>query len=1282
VRGECDVVSGAIPSFLPDGPLPVGVPALIEASAGTGKTWTAAHLVCRLVIEEGVPAERILLVTFTRAATAEMRARVRARLELALRLLRGEAAGGVDEALAATADPAGPDAASRRGRAEAALADFDRLLVTTIHGFCQRVLAQAVLESGAETDPTVMTDASDMREDLVADVWVAEGYAVDGARRLADLGVGRGALSRPAEAAVRNPDAVPFPDPRRPVDPSAFREAARAAWFGGARAAFEREAADPGQPVRRGGSAKFSPRNLAKFVAAVDAWLEGSAGISATELQKYVHGFEKNRPVYSGELAARLAVVEAATDGAIALFEKGHLLASLALRVRDRFFAETARRGVLTYDDMVRRLASAVRAESEAGRDDLVRSIRARWDAVLVDEFQDTDPEQWRVFREAFAVPGKRLVLVGDPKQAIYGFRGADFETYMAARAGAARTRLGTNHRSDGALVGALERLFAVPGVFGLGDRLSFEPVSARFEGTRLECPAGTPVAARAPLHVRWLDVTGFPDAEGQGRHAGRLVKGELEPLLCRRIAHDVLDLLALRPSVRRDAADPGRALHPGDVAVLVRTNRQAAAVLTALRRAAIPAVLVGSVSVFVTDEARQLLAWLDAVVDGTESAARIAAATPLFGWTPAAMGAFAAGDEGAGLRWDRWRHALRGAAAEIDRGDLLGCFRRFMRAGAFAAAPRSGGSGGGDVPASPASDPRDFDLAERLLRLPEGERRLSNLRQLLDLAHRALRDGRLGAAALREWLRARIAGPDAEVEEQQVRLERDDAAVKVMTLHKAKGLEFPVVFAPFLWSDPKPPGVGAVAPGDDGGRVLCLLDRDHPLGVAPARRAREAQVREELRLLYVAATRARHRLVLYVADVDAFPASPLGSVLASGAAAPEGDECEARRLRAAAAVAGPDLAARTGLPDGAPLWNVERAVDDRTPRRFVAPVAAPAALETARFDREALGDGWRRWSFTRLQHGMREREPHPEFAGPASDEASEPAPFGPAEPALPAGAGALEAIRAGAETGNALHALLETIDYAPFAPARPSRAAREALAAAVRERLPRHGLRVPDDEEPVVRGVIDALRTPLRGTLGPDVRLADVARADRLNEVPFLLAFPADRARTASLLRLAEALDAAGDEGLPSDYRERIAGALAPDAARRLHGVLAGAIDLVFRRDGRFYLADFKSNRLHGDPPYGPAAMREAMAHHHYPLQYHLYVLALHRWLRGVLPGYDYDRHFGGAYYLFLRGMTGPKAPAYDAGDGAERTSGVCFDRPPRAVIEALDALCEGGAS
>ena len=1298
----------ATPRFAADAPLVKGI-TLLEASAGTGKTYSITDLVVRLVSEEGVRMREILVVTFTRAATAELKERIRLRIAEAIDRLEGATADPNDVVLARL--PGAAAAAAARGvswlrRLRDAQESFDECLISTIHGFCQRMLQQNAFESSADFGLELVQDSSALREELVDDWLSSELYPEDPERYrflVERCGWTRDKLLKLAELALRDPDmeVVPGPDDLDdtgwPPLLAAFERSWRAGWCASLARAIEdaRVAgffASPRQSTYRLARARDE-------AAVVTKWLdEGPTLLGSPEPPNMEYwSLAKLRSMQADGAAVlqhdALDALRALVDYPLELAacEKARFLGWVCAQ----FDLRNQERRTQAFQDLMRLLAKNLRGGpaddgdegvSASTRAALLDAIGGRFKAALIDEFQDTDDLQWTIFFNLFGRGAHWLYLIGDPKQAIYGFRGANVHVYLAAKeqAGQRIFTMKRNYRSDQRYVDAMNHLMDRPGFFG-EPHIAYEDVDAkaRTPVDRLRFTAPWSDASTAPLHLRFFDQRLLEPDVIVADDDKELSKGAVLDVLPSVVAEDVVRLLMSGTRIHapeHPASDPDgfRAVGPGDMAVLVRTRKESSSVHAALIDVGVPAVRTGADNVFASDEARELQLWLEALAaPGRDGPARAAASSRLFGRTATQLLALEAEDPDAIKAWDVWLARLARWREQLaDRG-FLTTLRAAMSV---------------------------EDVPRTLLSRQGGERRLTNLNHVAELLHAAEVADRLHLSGLLSWLQQRRGAAEAESEEAELRLDRDDEAVTVLTMHKCKGLQYPIVFAPFLWGArvPKADDAAHIVPSeDDPAHRLMHLRADDQDTLA---RARLESRKEALRLLYVAVTRAKHRCVLYTGHVNLLENAPLAAALHG-----EPGDVYADRLEAGAerAQAGPltlwsDLrilsdGSASGLPDGAPTIAVSPC-EPATGLRWVAKTGGAGALQTREFLRGGLDRLWRRYSYTALTSGkhasyatIEPQQPEgvdvdaeDESAGPAED--TGPNPFAPRYD-LPDEVESvpLAAFPAGADAGTFLHEIYELADFRLADPAGDPAACRRVLCALLDEVLPQHGFEPERWRELLADGLTETLRTPLGGPLGA-VRLCDVPRSARFDELRFDFPIaggdqhggPRHRSRVRSEQLIDALLLRPADDRMRAPYLEGLRGL----KLGHLAGFMTGSIDLVFRHavgeQQRWFVADYKSNRLdpqrqrrHPEQHFGHEGMRYEMEQHHYFLQYHIYSLALHRYLRWRLGAdtYDYERDFGGVYYLFIRGMTGAETPR----DG-ERVNGCFHDRPPWVVIDALD--------
>ncbi|SIS13411.1 DNA helicase/exodeoxyribonuclease V, beta subunit [Aquipseudomonas alcaligenes] len=1166
---------------------------LIEASAGTGKTWTLTVLYARLLLERELSVGQILVVTYTTAATAELRERIRARLAELLALYEG---GSSTDAFLVELHRRHPGEAARR-RLLLAVHGFDEAAIFTIHGFCQRALQDSAFEAGGDFDAELTQDDREVLDALLGDAWrhVLAGADPAWARYLAKQKVTPATLRQ----ALRSHLGKPYlrVEPRERVG-EAELQAASAAWQeaaelwraeGYAWVEVLREHGGLSQSTHKAAKLPLWSAELDAYFADPAALFEAPDGLAKLGAAALLKATKKNFEAPRSELAEALDILAAALESALPAGRQK--LIALQVELLDRLNVELPQRKaaqrLLAFDDLLNNLDQAL--HSDAG-EDLAARLREQYPLALIDEFQDTDPIQYAIFDRIYR-DGGDLCFVGDPKQAIYAFRGADLATYLQARDAAERQYdLPFNYRSTPALIKALNQLFARPQPFA-EDGLSYPPVSA---GKKARATLVLPEQdGAAPLGLVWLGDEGLNKARA----------GELAALdTARRIA----SLLAASAQGKAYFEDDGgrKPLKGGDIAVLVSNHREAASVAAELAARGVPSVRRGRDSVWHSEEAAELAAVLAAYAEpGREGVLRYALATRLLGRDAAQIARCQEVEQ----EWDRERAAAEQYHQLWQQQGFMRVFRAWLD---------------------------QERVAERLLAGIDGERRLTNLLHLGELLQ-AESLQRPGLEPLLAWFAAQR-GSEGAGEDALLRLESDAERVQIVTIHTSKGLEYPLVFCPFLW-DGRLLGQhtdSARCHDEDGQPLLDLGSERLDQRLQAARRESFA---EKLRLTYVALTRARDRLWLHWGPAALPKPKKDGSLpdeglhssalawLLHGRELP-GDDALGELATYLAGQEGPALAAE--------LDHLAAASDGLITRLALCGVEASAAgagraepPQLQQVFNRSLGSAWRIGSFSGLAAGLHMEAPDRDAL--ALVDASEP------------GAGFF-AFPRGARAGTCLHAILE--DWMR---------GKGSLEQLVPLALQEHGI----DAELWGAIAIAQLQAVLDTDLdGQGLRLSALQANRRLPELGFT--FPVERLDVERL----RALLADPAFGLPEPMRQ---------AAERLQfdelkGYLKGFIDLTFEHAGRWYILDYKSNWLGPTAAhYGAERLEQAIAAEHYHLQYLIYLVALRRFLRTRLADFS-DAQLGGAWYLFLRGM-----PA----------AGVYFARPSDALLDALDALFGGAA-
>ncbi|WP_028488054.1 exodeoxyribonuclease V subunit beta [Thiothrix lacustris] len=1179
---------------------------LIEASAGTGKTWTISWLYLRLVAVYGLPVDKVLVVTYTDAATAELRDRIRKRLADALAYLENRPHEETyAELLSETASP--QDCIQRL---QLALVSFDEAAVFTIHGFCKRVLSENAFEARLPFESELMTNEDNLLTELSDKFWYQYFLKPD---PLHFMLLQKGNLTPDSLlATVRHFIGKPYlHEDIAEVTVETFSacnnaflaqvEVCAACWHDAGAAIRELLLNALQAKVLNGQSYKAD--KLPEWFATLDTLFankvmpKGAESVLERLTTPYLQqktNKGKQTPAHAFfDALEQLLVLQQPLQAMLPLALENVRL-KLLHHLRQELPIRKQQLGVFTFDDLLLHLREALERHPE-----LAPRLAAKYQAALIDEFQDTDPIQYEIFERIYRdQPEQPVFYVGDPKQAIYGFRGADIYTYLkAAKATSHHHTLTYNFRSHPNLLAALNHLFAQ----------SDQPFRSdiRYEAVEAGKAQDDLVVEPALSAVRLWDWDSLEESD----------KSNVQMDVAAAVANDIARLLN---AARAGKARIGnRRVMSSDIAVLVRENKQGEQVKQALLARGIASVQKSRDSIFSTREATEFRAVLRAIAEpGNEAVLKSALVTELFGFTAQALFEL---DENPSLleteleafqRWHKTWHSH----------GFMPMFRQWMlQRGHYA----------------------------RLLRLSDGERRLTNLLHLAELVHAESRLQGHGMHALIRWLQQKAEASEKN-DLHELRLESDENLVQITTIHKSKGLEYGIVYCPYLWlerdADVKPSTWFSWYDTDTEGGVSRLQAETLASKIAQ-QRYREAEEAENLRLLYVALTRAKYHCTLVLASghIKSFDYySGLGWLLFGKLA--QGDDILGKCCSKGVMQA----------PERQALMHQQLAQIVATSAGKISHESLPVADSLVLCEPEA-GD---------VQTAIRRYQSHytmipkvGSFSGLSSGKEDERPDYDTLAFAAVTFAATTPNDRnamfpRGTKAGSCLHKMLEELDFT-----QPLDGQREKV---LLPALKRHGL--PERWRPAAEVLLEnTLKTPLwkASTQGQEgMCLAGLTKEQRLDELEFY--FPV---KCLTLKKLQALLH----QHLPPEW-EIIHAAIDKLKFADLTGYMKGFIDLVFAADGQYFVVDYKSNDLGATPAdYTHATMQQAMADHHYYLQYLIYCLALHRYLRQRVAGYDWDVQVGGALYLFLRGMTPDQAG-----------SGVFFHKPDACLIRALDHLIQ----
>lgn len=1177
---------------------------LIEASAGTGKTFTIAGLYLRLLLGHGsaetrhrVPltVDQILVVTFTEAATAELRDRIRARIHDArIAFARGQSSDPVIQPLLNEFDDH-KQAAEILLQAER---QMDEAAVYTIHGFCQRMLTQNAFESGSRFNNEFVTDESHLKAQVVADYWRRNFYPLPFtlAGEIRQLwGSPSALLSDISNYLTGAPLSLSVPAMKGSLADLHTEnlkkiDELKAQW---------RESQDGFLTLIS--SSDVNPRSYNK--KSLPTWLEAVSAWAATETTGYdypdkLEKFAQNvllekTPKGSAPQHAVFEAIETFLANPISL--KAPLLAHAIEHCRAMLANAKNQKQWLSFDDLLTQLSASIDTdESEL----LAARIRTLYPVAMIDEFQDTDPLQYSIFSRIYLNnPECGLFMIGDPKQAIYGFRGADIFTYIKARNQvSAHYTLGTNWRSSADMVQAVNQVFALPdSPFIYDSDIPFLPVKY---SPNAEKRIWTMGGQKQPALTYWLQ-----EADDKP-----LPKGEYLTRMAEATASQIQTILtqAQQGQACLVNGEKQKAVQAGDIAVLVRTGSEGRMIKQALAEQGIASVYLSNRdSVFTSSVAQDLQRLLQAVLTPeNDRALRASLASELFALDAASLDALN-NDE---VVWENAVNEFKEyRKLWIQRG-VLPMLRAVIS---------------------------KRHIAERLLEEgassqgENGERVLTDLMHIGELLQQASNELDSDHGLLR-WLAQSIS--DAEnglggSDDQIQRLESERNLVQIVTIHKSKGLEYDLVFLPFVFSYREASEAKYYDAANDR-TVLDITGND-----ASMKQADKERLAEDLRLIYVALTRA-----VYACFIGASPLrngrstkEPTGvHRSAIGYLIQNGQEGGINDLHQR-------LTKQQDELDCVVVADPPQQLEEK----YVAPQEEIHDL-SAKELQNPIDRNWRITSYSGLVKQGSHHAEHDatiEITGFDIDSSEEQDEADLVEPER-----SIFTFPRGARPGTFLHSLFEEIEFTQ--PAATEENTQIILGLMESEQL---------DEEwlPILQQLIDTvLATPLDGK---SLLLNQKAPSQRLVEMEFLL--PIEVLSAPALNRVIQRHDPlsakAGDLGFQT-----------------VQGMLKGFIDLVFEHQGKYYVLDWKSNHLGDDVThYHGEALKSAMADHRYDLQYQIYALALHRFLRSRLANYQYDHHFGGVYYLFLRGMDG------------QSDHGIFAAKPTFEFLQEMDRLIDGQA-
>lgn len=1197
--------------------LPLNQISLIEASAGTGKTYTIGSLYLRLLLKAGennfsrpLNVEEILVVTFTEMATEELKKKIRERITDAIDKLtafaktQDKSAFKNDEFLTALCHDL--DIFEAIHRLKLAEQNMDLAAIYTIHSFCRRMLMQYAFHSGIHFNLELIKDQSDLLVRFANEFWREHFYPLDfeSANFIATelvspanvLSLLKADLGKDLQVEIENKQALSVPiQIFLPQYLGGYQKALnelKAFWLESADeilAIITNELVKdyPKDQLKSLNRKKYQVKRLGDWINKINQWSNNPRDYQInTTLKDYFlqSSIEKNceestdknkdkkpaTPFYSpifAELEKRVNALM--TPDLLSKLTLYYYRQGLQQKLLDYKLNHQEK----SFDDLLRLLCEALQ---DAQGDELAEMIRFQYPFAMIDEFQDTDSQQYAIFSKIYRDnPEKNtgFIMIGDPKQAIYRFRGADIFTYLKASDEAqSRFELTKNYRSQKNLVDGVNALFDFPQSPFIYQNINFTAVDSRDDHLRFYLNGKAEPAYRFYL-----------------TESDKVNKTEMAKICAISIQH------WLKSAVENQAVfqneDTCKTLQAANIAVLVRDKNEAALVKNELQKLGIASVYLSDQnSVFDSNVAKELAWVLKACLNVAERPILNAIATALFGLNAADIHQIQQNE----ADWQRWADSFAQYQQTWQRQGILAMLHQILL---------------------------EQGISERLLSQATGERDLTDFLHLAEMLQQAatLHESE---AALLSWFEKQIQGEGRQ--EAQIRLESERQLAKIVSIHKSKGLEYDLVWLPFLAVPSKDPSKKDI-------NIYYSKERDETLWDIENRNLNalcEETFAEELRLLYVALTRAKYQMAFALPTQFDKKWNALHYVLSQGEIGKEinlSDSKDTETLLQAFKEKMRDNVEICTKPnlEAFPALSINTKNDD---------------LKAAEFTGNIEQD-WRITSFTSIEQAHRRQNYFTESAGKkhavfddAKDYDSQNA-IEMSTALLNENESNILDLPRGKQVGTALHRHFENCYFSDLANTEEIDKLRQSLQL---------------DEtftEPLQNWLQQISHTPLSHEIG--IALADLANKDCIKEMPFYLA-------------IREHFDVeAFNHALKAHHHL----SSEPLQFEQIQGMVRGSIDLVFRHNGKYYLVDYKSNFLGSTlADYNQEALKKEMLHSHYDWQYLIYTLAVHRYLQSVVPHYDYARDFGGVFYLFLRGMNG------------EPQSGVFYDHPSVELITELD--------
>lgn len=1154
---------------------------LVEASAGTGKTYNITSLYVRAILEKNLEPSQILVMTFTEAATAELKARLRSRLKESLDAIQGN----WNEDDKFLKELIEQNFSNAEMKLKTALNAFDEASVFTIHGFCNRLLTEYSVQFDVPPNYELLADPTELLQECVDDYW--RGFIKESDSDhfkwqildyLTDIGFGPDDLKEVVKKVMDHPNAkvVPELDLRKLKRILEELETVyikiQELW------PEEKEALQK----------QYNSEHLKKNVY-TDAtherdweilidWLGNvNLKISASErLEKFgtkiYRSLKKSAPEFP--VLDICVLIDEYLDKVDTLKALKPVFVKESIDdIRSRFAKAKQSRQLLSYDDMLVEVKKGLSTQSSL---DLRNRLAQKYPIALVDEFQDTDQIQYGILKSIYHQnPDKGLFMIGDPKQAIYSFRGADVYTYLQAKDDVSKGQaygLSDNYRSNKEMIKAVNSMFKGGQNSFIVDDIKFQ--AAQFPDNKTD---DNYLYYNEGEKVNPLQFIALNEEEYSN-------KDEINQVIYGRISKEILNLLSGAFKIF-DGKNGKVQVQEKHIAILVRTGKEGEAIQNALREQDIKSVLRSNTSVFETEEAEELFRILSAVQKlSFEPGVRSALATTLLGFKADDLIEMNQNES----LWAEQIIKLSEVRELWHKSGIEAAFNKMI-----------------DL----------FHVFERLSLQKSAERRISNLLHISELLSKTARENQYTPRSLMRWYFQKInsAVENKATDEEELRLESDDELIQITTMHSSKGLQFPIVFCPFLWSSKAKPKSNDVLKfyyeGDI--HVDVSQDYDHKYKEDYLSLTEIQNKAEDVRLSYVALTRAISACYVFLPHYNKINDSSLSYIL-NGKQDKKVTDFESIRHF---------LENLDHISVRKPVTELKEKTGDGDKVQKLMPAAEFSRVDVFHFPRML--------SYSTIAGDQNDEESARDYDSQIIVPESEPKEEDNVKDRF--------SFPKGANAGSFLHKIFEDLTF---------HRSDDEIDDVILDNLDQFGFK-----EEWFLTVKEWVSESLKHSLGtPQASLSLITDNNLLKEMEFY--FPVNELETKKIWNI-----------IRPNFAQQLSG-------KSYFGFMKGYIDLIFEWNGKYYILDYKSNFLgNTTSDYGLSALETAIRDAGYDLQYHIYALALHRYLKTRSKKYNYKEHFGGVLYYFLRGI-----------NIEQPGSGVFFQKPGEAVIRTMDQLFKGG--